>query len=409
MRFLLYDLKRIFSGKALVFLCLLSPIIVVFIFSTVVSPMIFTAQGVHFNLAICNEDKSDTVNEFITQLINSQALVNIITVYPVQTIEQGIELIDSGDISVMVHIPRGLFENMTEGKEVKVTVYSTKAHSFETNLVSMTLNSSLSVVVKSQNIMEAARTVLVDKGESEENAQKFLDDSTNAAIDQFMSRRDVLGNGGALSPVGEYLPIEYYLSAIFSLFAALAMLPIIHFSAVDCQGAILKRGLLCGIGTARFFSARVLSGTIFVALVLLMLFPASLLLRLGGQVLGGVYASRLSALVVTIILSSVCFSALALAIATWLPKEKTALWTGFFLALLMAVFCGALIPEGALPKLALEIGKWLPLRSVMRMLSVSLFDYNRGIFLQDVCKSAGFTAVFLALGFLGLRRRGRAA
>ena len=409
MRFLLYDLKRMFSGKALVFLCLLSPIIVVFIFSTVVSPMIFTARGVHFNLAICNEDKSDTVNEFIKQLINSQALVDIITVYPVQTVEQGIALIDSGDISVMIHIPSGLFENMTKGKEVKVTVYSTKAHSFETNLVSMTLNSSLSVVGKSQNIMEAARTVLVDKGETEENAQEFLDDSTNAAIDQFMSRRDVLGNGGALSPVGEYLPIEYYLSAIFSLFAALAMLPIIHFSAVDCQGSILKRGLLCGIGTARFFSARILSGTIFVALVLLMLFPASLLLRLGGQVLGGIYASRLSALVVTIILSSVCFSALALAIATWLPKEKTALWTGFFLALLMAVFCGALIPEGALPKLTLEIGKWLPLRSVMRMLSVSLFDYNRGIFLQDVCKSSGFTAVFLALGFLGLRRRGRAA
>ena len=409
MRFLLYDLKRMFSGKALVFLCLLSPIIVVFIFSTVVSPMIFTAHGVHFNLAICNEDKSDTVDEFISQLINSQALVDIITVYPVQTIEQGIKLIDSGDISVMVHIPSGLFYDMADGKEVKVTVYSTKTHSFETNLVSMTLTSSLSVVGKSQNIREAAKTVLIEKGETEENAQKFLDDSTNAAIDQFMSRRDVLGNGGPLSPVGEYLPIEYYLSAIFSLFAALSMLPIIHFSAVDCQGAILKRGLLCGIGTARFFSARVLSGTIFVVLVLLMLFPASLLLRLGGDVLGGTYASKLSALALTIFLSSVCFSALALTIATWLPKEKTALWTGFFLALIMAVFCGALIPEGALPKLTLEIGKWLPLRSTMRMLSVSLFDYDNTVFMQDVYKTVGFAAIFLSLGFLGLRRRGRAA
>lgn len=41
MRFLVFDLKRIFSGKALVLLCLLSPIIVVFIFSTVISPMIY--------------------------------------------------------------------------------------------------------------------------------------------------------------------------------------------------------------------------------------------------------------------------------------------------------------------------------------------------------------------------------
>lgn len=409
MRFLLYDLKRMFSGKALVFLCLLSPIIVVFIFSTVVSPMIYTAKGLHINLAICDEDKSDTVNEFITQMVNSQALADIVTVYPVETVELGTQLIENGDISVLIHIPVGLFDSIAEGNEVKVTIYSTKSHSFEANLISMTLSSSLSVVGKGQNIIEAARTVLVEKGETQEDSQKFLDDSTNSAINQFMNRRNILGSGGPISPVGEYLPVEYYLSAIFSLFAALSMLPIIHFSAVDCQGAILRRGLLCGIGTTRFFTARIISGTIFIALVQLMLFPSSLLLRLAGDVLGGTYANNLSALAVALALSSVCFSALALTIATWLPKEKTALWAGFFLVLVMAVFCGALIPEGALPKLAIAVGKWLPLRASMRMLSVSLFDYDRSIFLQDVLKTAGFSAVLLSLGFWGLKRRGRCA
>ena len=57
MRFMTYDLKRMFSGKALVLMCLLSPIIVVVVFSTIIAPMIFTAKGIHFNIAICVEDK----------------------------------------------------------------------------------------------------------------------------------------------------------------------------------------------------------------------------------------------------------------------------------------------------------------------------------------------------------------
>ena len=409
MRFLMYDLKRMFSGKALVFLCLLSPMIVVFIFSTIISPMIFTAKGLHFNLAICDEDKSDAVNEFITTMLNSQALADIVSMYPVETVDAGIALVESGDISVLVHIPKGLFEDMRKGSAVKVAIFSTKAHALEENLITMTLTSSLSVVGKSQNIMEAARFILIDKGETEVSSEEFLDSSISTAINQYMNRREVLGEGGPISPVGQFLPLEYYISAIFVLFAALSMLPIIHFSAVDAQGAILRRGLLCGIGTTRFFSARIISGAIFIFLVQMMLFPTSLLLRLMGDVLGGTYANNFSALVTALLLSSICFSALALAIATWLPNEKTALWTGFFLVLGMAALCGTLIPEAALPKWSSVIGRWLPMRAAMRMLSVSLFDYDKSIFLQDVLKTGGFSAIFLALGFLGLKRRGRGA
>ncbi len=409
MRFLIYDLKRMFSGKALVFLCLLSPMLVVLIFSTVISPMIFTAQGLHFNLAICDEDKSDAVNEFITTLINSQALADIINVYPVKTVDVGIELIESGDVSVLVHIPKGLFEDMRKGSEVKVSIFSTKSHALEANLITMTLTSSLSVVGKSQNIMEAARFVLIDKGETQVSSEEFLDESISMAIKQYMNRREVLGEGGPLSPVGQFLPVEYYVSAIFALFAALSMLPLVHFSAVDSQGAILRRGLLCGVGTTRFFTARIISGAIFIFLVQTMLFPTSLLLRVAGDVLGGAYANNFLALAAALVFSSVCFSALALTIATWLPNEKTALWTGFFLVLSMAVLCGALIPEAALPNWASAIGRWLPMRASMRMLSVSLFDYDKPIFLQDLLKTCGFSAILLSFGFLGLRRRGRGA
>lgn len=407
MRFLLYDLKRMFSGKALVILSLLSPIIVTLVFSAVVAPMIYTAKGLHFNLAMCDEDQSEPVHEFVNQLINSQALSDIVSVYPVTTLDNGIAMLDNGDVSVLIHIPPNIFENIRAGKAVEVSIYSTKAHALEAELISMVLDSSLSAVGKSQNLLESAKNIVVIKGVSETDSELFLENSTSFAITEYMNRREVLGEGGTLSPMGEYLPIEYYLSAIFSVFAALSILPLIHFTANDASGSILRRGLLCGQGTVRFFSVRILSGMIFILLVQLMLVPASLLLNLSGELLGGSYATNIAALIALMILSSFCYSTLAVSLGTWIPQKQSALWIGFYLVLIMSLLSGALIPFGALPKLAASIGQWLPMRSAIRALSNALFSFDREIYLQDVMKLAVFSVILLPLGYLGLRKRGR--
>ena len=406
MRFLLFDLKRIFSGKGLVLMCLLSPILVVLLFSTVVAPMIFTAKGLHFNLAICDEDKSEEVNQFINQMINSQALADIVDVYPVSTVDIGLELVEDGEVSVLIHIPNNFFNDLRKGEDLDVPVYATKSHSLESRIIAMSLNSSLSLVGKSQNVMEAARLILIDKGASEGVAEEFLDINTETAISDYMNRREVFGEGGTLSPLGEYLPVEYYLSAIFSIFAALSILPIIYFSAVDISGAILKRGLICGMGAFKFFYSRILSGFIFILLVQFMLFPTSFLLSTASDVLGGTYANNFLALFTTLILSSLCYSSLALLIATLLPDKKTSLWIGFLLVLVMAIFCGALIPESVLPTWTVSLGKWLPMSYSMRMLSMSLFNFDSTIFIKDTFKILSFGAFFLFIGFIKLRRRG---
>ncbi len=405
-RFFYYDIKRLFFHSSLLSLCLFSPLIVVLIFSLVVSPMIFTGKGLHFNLALCNEDESTEVKEFISQLVNSQALIDLVSVYPVDTVEKGIELAEKGKVSVFVHVPQGVFSDIREGEDTRAAIYGTHAHSLEMELITIALDSSLSVVGKSQNVMEAARLVILEKGETAKDAGDFLDEATAFALNEYMGRRELLGQIGPISPLGEHLPIEYYISAIFSIFAALSMLPLIHFSAADSKGPILRRGLLCGIGAGRFFTARIASGTIFIFLVLAMLFPSSIVLRLAGKLLGGIYVSSFAALLFSMLLTSLVFSALALTIATWLPNEKTALWFGFFLTVFMAVICGAIIPEGSLPKAAAVIGKWLPLRTSLRMLSSSLFNYSHEAFIMDALKGIGFAAFLLPLGFLGLKRRG---
>lgn len=403
----MYDLKRIFSRKALIILLLISPVVIITLFSAIVMPMLYTAKGLHFKLALCDEDGSAPVQEFITQLVNSQALSELVTVYPVPTLDVGTTLVQNGDVSVFVHIPTGFFEKMRAGSQVEVSIISTAAHALESELITMTLESSLSAVGKSQNLIESAKGILTQKGVSQRDAEGFLNNSTSIAIKEFMSRRTVLGKNGTISPMGEYMPVEYYLSAVFSLFAALAVLPLIHYTAVDANGALLRRGLVSGQGGVRFFIVRIVAGILLVFLVQLMLFPTSALLRMGGSLLGGSYSTNITLTLIAILLSSFCYSILAIVIGTWLPTEPTAIWTGFFLALLMAVSGGTLIPFGALPNWMASIGKSLPLRWSMRMLSSSLFNYERGLFFQEAGKMVVACLILLPVGFFGLHKRGR--
>ncbi len=409
MRFLRYDLKRIFSRRALVILLLISPVVIIFVFSTVAAPMIFTARGLHFKLAVCDEDGSEPVREFISQLVNSQALSDLVTVYPVPTPEAGEALVLNNDVSVLVHIPAGLFEDMRAGRQVEVSIYSTPVHALEAELITMTLESSLSAVGKSQNLLESAKSLLVQKGVSQTGAEAFLDDSISIAITEYMNRREVLGKSGTVSPMGEYMPLEYYLSAVFSLFAALAILPLIHYTAADANGAILRRGLISGQGSFRFFGIRILSGMILILLVQLMVVPASALLRLADSMMGGSYHANIGAMLAAMLLSSLCYSTLAIAVGTWFPNERTALWAGFFLVLIMAAAGGAIIPSGALPDWVDSAFRYLPLRASMRALSCALFDFNNDVFLQEAGRMGFITVVLLPAGFFGLHRRGRGA
>jgi hypothetical protein len=273
----------------------------------------------------------------------------------------------------------------------------------------MVMESALSVVAQSRSILVTARDTLTDRGLGKEEAEDVLDAAMDEAIDNYLHRREIIGSEGTISLMGGYIPAEYYFSAIFTLFAALGMLPLIHFSAADLNGSILRRGLLSGEGTLRFFLVRVVSGFSFIALILLMLFPASLLLRIAGDILGAVYGDNPAALALSVTSSALCLSALAAAAASWAHDEKTALWAGFIAVLVMAAVSGIFVPEGALPAWASGVGQWLPLRPVMRTLAGALFEFDRRVFVTDLLKLCGFTAVFLTVGYAGFRRRGRGA
>lgn len=405
MRLLLCDIKRVFAGKGTVALCILAPVVVMLLFSTIIAPLFYRAQIAKFNIGICDQDKSKPVRAFVNQLVNSQALKDLVEVYPADSMQHGKDMVQNGDVLVFVYIPQNLFNDMRAQKPVVVDLLSAPHHQLEASLISMALSNSLSVVGKSENLLEEAQQVVLRCGASNEESVLFIQDSTEYAIAEFMNRRQILGYEGMLSPVGEYLPTDYYMGAIFALFAALAMIPLVRFTAADLSGAIIKRGGLCGHGTTSFYFARLFSGFLFVLLVLLMLLPTGVLLRAVNVTLRSVFSGNFAALAGAVLLSALCYSALSAAIAAWIPHGEAALWTTFYLVFLMAMVSGALLPEGYLPGWTREIGRFLPLRASMRSMVSALNVFNESQYALDMIKLGLWAVALTAIGFAGFRKK----
>ena len=405
MRFLICDLKRLFSKKAMVALFILAPAAVMVLFSSIVVPMLFTGRGLRFNMALLQEDNSIEVRAFVHAITRGRAIADLVDIREVESLENGFEIMDSGQVSVLVHVPPDIQDSFINRETVVLTIYSTPPHALEQSLIVMTLGESLVTVGQSKNQLDSVRHFLLEQGADPAAADEFTRALTIAAIQDFMSRRQVLGKVGVVSPLGDFMPVEYYLAAVFALFAALAMLPLVHFTAADLTGSIFHRGLAAGRGSVRFYLSRILSGAMFVSLVLLMVVPTSLLLGQAEKLIGSEYQANMAALLFSIILTSFCFSAWAAALAVWIGREQPALWTAFYLVLLMAVSGGAIIPDGSLPVWLAEIGRWLPLRPAMRGLANALFSFDPSLFGADLIRLllAGFL-VFLA-GLAGFIRK----
>jgi hypothetical protein len=407
MRFFLLDVKRIFTKKGTVILCLTLPMAVMLIFAAVAAPMLMTGKGLRYNIAIYNEDPSEPVREFISRLVNSEALRELVSVYPVQDAKTGRRLLEQDAVSVFLHIPPDLFKNIQAGEPSKIEIIGSKAHSLEMSLLKMTLYDSLVPVGKAENMLQEAVNILSDSMEPSE-AGALLNDITNDAIREYMNRRLVLGDRRMLSPVSEYLPVEYYLGAVFSLFAALSMLPLIGFTARDVSGSVLRRGIAAGQGTSRFFCVRVCSGMLFILLVMLTLFPTAEILHAGSLLLGTSDSGNTFALISSILLGALCFSELAVCIGVWLPGEKSALWAGFYIAIGMAAASGALLPDVMLPEWISGAGRWMPMRALMRLISGAVFSYDPVQHTRDFLILGGSAVLLFPLGLLGFAKRGGA-
>lgn len=408
MKYILFDLKRVFENKVLIIICIISPIITMLLFGSIIAPLLFTAKITKFNVAIINEDKSVEVNTFLNQMLNSQALEDLVVAYPAETIEDAMQMLENQDVLIVIHIPKQLLDSIRLSKKTYIDLYSQKGHDLEIALIKMTLNSSLSTVEKGQNLIEYSTQFLLQKNISQGKLETFISDITTLAINEFMSRRAILSQEGMISPIGEYLPIEYYIGAIFTFFAALAMIPIAGITSRDMQNNVLQRGFLWSERWRWYFIGRVLSGVVLISLIILLVYPATMLSSILNMALKMEYTSNILALFLAAILSAICYSSMAITIGSIFCKGNLSIWIIFYLVIFMSVLCGAIIPNIFMPNWINAIGVLLPFRASMRSITSAIFLFDKSQYYMDIFKLCLWTCMFLCTAFFSMRKRGHA-
>ncbi len=404
MSLLWIDLKRLFAGKGLLVLALLSPLLAIFLFSLLLAPMIWTAKDLSMRIVLFNEDSSRDVDRFIQTILFSPQFEGLKTVYDVDDLQTGYRWLEEDLASVLVHVPEGLFDRLSQGQTVTIDLISQEQHAFEAALIQLTLSHSLRSVGSTQNQIELARQLLLDQALSEPAADRFHDRLTAFLLMRFVGRQGVIGEKGVVSALGDFLPADVYLVALYVFFASLTLLPLIQLSAHDLSSGLVDRGLLRGRGLTRFFLVRLLSGSLLVCLVFLLLFPASRLLSSLHDTAGKA-TSHAGAFVLATCLCALAFSALSLLLASAFRAEKTALWLAFYLCLLMGLSGGLLLPDTQLPAFLAVLTRFLPFQGGLQLLANAAYAFDPGRFISDLWRLGLLSTSYGLIAYLAFRMR----
>ncbi len=403
-------MKRLFRGRELILTTLLTPLLGIIVFVLVVGPLLSQTKGetkIFFGLV--NDDNTEEVTTLVQSIVNSDTLRDLAVVYPLSDKETGLKLLSEGKIGVLVYVPEGIYEDIYSDRETYIELTSYTSHSFEQLLLYNIVKHSLFDVEQTRNIIKVCCETVREAGLSDADTAVFADDLFNEGLREYMNRHAVLGKSELVSPLEESFPMQHYFSALFSVFAAFAMLPLIHLTAYDLSSPVFERGLISDRKfTFRFSLARLISGAVLIFISMLIFVPTAIFLQNIEAFHGSPDVDPMvwPALFAALILASLSFSALSLLIGSIFRHGKLAVWTGFFLVLLMALLSGIMIPLGTMPKIFSSVSNFIPLKTVMNIFSNLLFKVEHARFFRDMLILSGLTAVFAIGGLTIVYRRG---
>lgn len=408
-RWLLTDLRRLLRSPSLVAAALVIPLLGMLVFSLVLSPMLLSGKETVVKYAICCEDNHPMVRMFISVLAESDSIKGIAVGTEVATKEEGLALLESGECSTLIHVKDGFFEALESWSDPQLDVYAYTDHSFEMTIIRMTMDGALQAVGQSQNILWESAQIAMESGVSVKNAESFFNREMTNAVMKFIIRHQVLGKQEKLSATGHLFPIQYYTGAMFAVFAAFSMLPGLYLSAQDLNGGLRHRGLFRGASAVRYSVARLCSGCALTVLTLALVVP--LMSAVNGVVNG--YASKgyviaWWAAIPGFVLLGLCYASLALALGAWCPSSDSALWTGFFLVVAMALVSGVVVSDGALPEFVRVLGRFTPVKTGMNVICSSLYRMDFAQYWQNMAILFAQLCVFSGVAALGIRRKGAA-
>jgi|GEM_PF-1233143 len=402
LRFFWLDLKRIFSRKATLALAVLAPVVTLLVFSLLIAPVFFSGRLTEgFNVALLNLDDSEITDYFISHLSDSMSVKGIVRIVEVSTEEQGFAMIDEGEAACFMIIPAGLNDSLSYREPVVFRSWSSPKYPLESELINNAVESGLVLVSRTQAGLDVLFDHMYLEAADRNTAYDWYNSLVGLATKKVLMRSDMLDDEVRISPLGKFLPVEYYTAAIFAIFLTLGVLPMAGYGASDFSSPVLHRGMLAGRPANSFLLARMLSGAVFLTVIMI---PAVLVGILANG-LNSLFAGNPGMLFVIVPFCALMFSGFAVLLSLLFKTPASALQMGFWLALLMIMAGGVLLPPAYLPGAVARIGAYSPAGAIMRMMASALFDYDAASVASEGLKVLAFGLACAGLSALILKRR----
>ncbi len=370
LRIIRIELKRLFSNKLSLALAVLAPVISLLFLASLIAPLFFANQRLaRMQVVVFQEEIHPDAQVVIDDVISSEYVLSLVDIKFVSSVSEGISMTENGEAAIFIYIPAGLIDQLYNREQATISLWVSPDYYFEAALFLPITNSIVDGFNRIQFALDTLYFRAMDEFPNNFVWEHYYD--LTLLIGLRVMNRPVLFDIEGINPLGRFLPIEYYTSAIFAFFTGLGLIPLCGYNAKDFTSATISRGLAVTRCRYQYLFARIISGALYILLVALPMLIVGILIVGMDIAFGG----SLMALFGVTIISALCFSSLAVLFGLILPKGDNAVWLGFYFILFMALLGGIIFPDDYIPKAFLILGRFSPLRAGMNSFAVSLFNY----------------------------------
>ncbi len=402
----LIELKKMFYRKSLLLISLLSPVIVLIIFASVMIPSLIRLNGVGIINNVFIEDKSPVINIFINSYVekttgnNSKSLLKI---RKVNSYQAGYKLLSDNDANIFTYIPADTIDKILASEKFDINIYTKLAYAFEASIYVHDLQKNISLAEKLSPSYRLVAQFLSARGLNDEQVDKSILASQKIAGRKFAFRKAMFDYASAAIKKND-IPVLYYIVSIVTIFISLGMLPIVWFTSVDLNSVLIKRSAFKGSLKLRYLVAKLLASALFICLTIALLIPANSLLRIKLHAAHQVVENPLL-IMVGIVIAAAFLASLSIFIASVIPNGIHGIWFAFYMLIIMLFISGGLYPIEKLPPLLKIIGMSTPLFYIKEIIGAIFGVYSQAIYLRSIFMLVLYSVVLFIVSYFLLAKR----
>lgn len=371
LKLLRFDIKRLFANRFTLALAILAPVVTLLLFSAAIAPVLFSDKIIDgVTVAVFNEDESPETDYMLRDAANAkniEAMAETVFIHDHQT---GLDMVRKGEAAIYFHVPAHFFDDLYYRTPVEVEAYISKDFQFEAAVLMPLFTSTVRMFNRMQLSLDEVLYQMLEVGGSDAVYTRFNDKMIFLGM-RMLNRTAVYDIEG-VSPLGRFLPIEYYTAAIFAVFLFFSMVPLVGYNSTDFRSSVLARGFLNNRFRFSYLFARIISGMVYILLVAAPMVIAGILI----SGISSLFAGSIPALLGFLLLAALLVSSLACLLALLFPRGETGIWVAFYLMLFFAISGGVIVPDSGLPEVVNLIGRFSPMRAMLVLFSGSLYDFN---------------------------------